>query len=38
MKTTIIHHINKDFTHEVVEKRITLFGIVVKRSLTTKFL
>lgn len=38
MKTTIIHHINKDFTHEVVETVTTLFGFVIKRELTTQIL
>lgn len=36
MKTKIIHHINKDFTHEVIEKLSVFFGFVIKRSLTTQ--
>ena len=36
--TKTIHHINKDFTHEVIEKITTLFGFVIKRKLTTSFL
>ena len=35
--TKTIHHINKDFTHEVVEKLTLLFGFVIRRKLTTKF-
>jgi hypothetical protein len=38
MKTKIIHHVNRDFTHQVVEKITTLFGYVVNRTLITKFL
>ncbi len=33
-----IHHINRDCTHEVIEKLIVVFGYVVKRSLTTKLI
>lgn len=36
--TKTIHHISKDFTHEVVEKLIYFFGFRIKRTLTTKFL
>lgn len=36
--TKTIHHVNKDCTHEVIEKLIVIFGFVVKRSLTTKML
>lgn len=36
--TKTIHHINKDFTREVVEKLIFLFGFLIKRSLTTNIL
>lgn len=36
--TKIIHHINKDFTHEVVERLTLLFGFCIKRSLTTNIL
>lgn len=36
--TKTIHHINKDFTHEVVEKLIYFFGFCIKRSLTTNIL
>lgn len=37
IKTKTIHHINKDFTHEVVEKLMFFFGFRIKRSLTTIF-
>ena len=36
--TRIIHHINRDCTHQVIEKLIYLFGILVNRSLTSKLL
>jgi hypothetical protein len=32
MKTKIIHHINKDFTHKVVETQTLFMGIVFKRQ------
>lgn len=38
MKTKIIHHVNKDFTHEVVEVQTLLFGFVIKKTLTTNFM
>jgi hypothetical protein len=38
MKTKIIHHISKDFTQEVIEVQTLLFGFLIKRTLTTKFL
>jgi len=38
MKTKIIHHINRDFTHEVVETITTLFGFVIKRELTSNLI
>ena len=38
MKTRIIHHVNKDFTHEVVEVQMLLFGFVIKRKFTTNLM
>lgn len=32
MKTKIIHHINNDFTHKVVETQTLFCGIIVKRE------
>lgn len=33
--TKTIHHINKDFTHEVIETITTIFGLIVKRKFET---
>lgn len=33
--TKTIHHVNKDFTHEVIETITTFFGLIVKRNLET---
>jgi len=38
MKTKIIHHVNKDFTHEVVETQTLLFGFVIRRKLITNLM
>ena len=32
MKTKIVHHINKDFTHEIIETQILFMGFVLKRK------
>ena len=35
MKTTkIIHHVNKDFTHEVIETQTLVCGVVVKSEMS----
>jgi hypothetical protein len=36
MKTKTIHHLNRDCTHQVIEKLTMFFGYVIKRSLTTQ--
>lgn len=38
MTTKTIHHINKDFSYEVVETQTLFLGFVIKRSLTTNIL
>ena len=38
LKKQVIHHINKDWSHQVIEKKETLFGIVVKRELRTELM
>lgn len=32
MKTRIIHHVNRDFTHKVIETQTLLFGLVIKKE------
>ena len=36
--TKTIHHINRDGSHQVIEKLLLFFGFVVKRSLTNQML
>ncbi len=38
MKKQVIHHINRDWSHQVIETKETLFGIVVKRELRTELM
>lgn len=38
MKKQVIHHINKDWSHQVIETKETLFGIVIKRELRTELM
>lgn len=32
--TKIIHHVNKDFTHEVIETQTLRFGFVIKSEMS----
>ena len=38
IKKQVIHHINRDWSHQVIETRATLFGIVIKRELRTELM
>ena len=38
IKKQVIHHINRDWSHQVIEMRETLFGIVIKRELRTELM
>ena len=34
MKTQIVHHVNRSFTHEVIETRTTFLGVIIKSELS----
>lgn len=38
VKIQVIHYINRDFTHQVIETRETLWGFVLKRELRTELM
>ena len=38
IKKQVIHHINRDWSHQVIETRETLFVIIVKRELRTELM
>ncbi|WP_297980337.1 hypothetical protein [uncultured Capnocytophaga sp.] len=38
IKKQVIHHINRDWSHQVIETKEILFGIVIKRELRTELM
>lgn len=38
MKTKIIHHVNRDFTHEVIETQTIIKGLVIKSEFSNAIL
>lgn len=38
MKTLIIHHVNRDFTHKVIETRTVLGSLIIKSEFSNAIL